>query len=53
VAPVRFGGVDGGQDDRVIGSDSSGLVHWMRVAALEQDVGLVRTTKKAALSVKT
>src|SRR5712671_3356208 len=36
---VGFGGVNGGQDDGVIGSDSGGLVHWMRVAALEQDVG--------------
>src|ERR1700674_1475778 len=36
---VHFGGVDGGQDDSVIGSDSGGLVYWMRVATLEQDVG--------------
>ena len=36
---VRRGGVDGTQQDGVIGSDPGGLVHRMRVAALEQDVG--------------
>ena len=36
---VRFGGVERGKDDGVIGSDSSGLVHGMGVATLEQDVG--------------
>jgi hypothetical protein len=36
---VCFDGVDGGKDDGVIGSDSGGLVHWVGVAALEQDVG--------------
>jgi hypothetical protein len=36
---VRFGGVDGGQDDSVIGSNSGALVYRMRVATLEQDVG--------------
>src|SRR6266851_753471 len=37
---VGFGGVESGQNDRVIRSDSSALVHGMRVAPLEQDVGL-------------
>ena len=36
---VGYGGVDGGQDDGVIGSNSGGPVHGMRVAALKQDVG--------------
>src|SRR6266566_113918 len=36
---VRFGRVDGGQDDSVIGPNSGALVYWMRVTTLEQDVG--------------
>src|SRR5437016_9703517 len=36
---VRFDGVDGGQDDRVIGSNSGALVHRVGVAALQQNVG--------------
>src|SRR6185312_10452440 len=43
-APQRFGidlrGVDRSENDGVIGSDAGGFVHWMRVAALKQDVGL-------------
>ena len=35
---VGFGGVDRGQDDGVIGSHAGGLVHWMGVAPLQQDV---------------
>src|SRR5207237_6528160 len=37
---VRLDRVDGGQNDRVIGSDAGGLVHRMRVSALDQDIGL-------------
>ena len=36
---VGFGGVDGGQNDGVIGSNAGGLVHRMRVSALEHNVG--------------
>jgi len=35
---VHFGGVERGENDRVIGSDSHALVHRMRVSALEQEV---------------
>src|SRR5207302_8852682 len=37
---VGLDGVDGGQDDRVIGLNAGGLVHRMRVSALDQDIGL-------------
>src|ERR1035437_3325485 len=37
---VGFDGVDGGQNDSVIGSNAGGLVHRMRVSALDQDIGL-------------
>jgi len=36
---VRFRRVDSGQNDGVIGAHAGGLVHWVGVAALEQDVG--------------
>jgi len=35
---VHFGGLEGGQNDRVIGSDAEGFVHRARIAPLEQDV---------------
>src|SRR5207248_2945081 len=35
---VGCDGGGGGQNDRVIGSHSGGLVHWMRVLAIEQDI---------------
>lgn len=36
---VGFDGVDGSQNDSVIGSNAGGLVHRMRVSALDQDIG--------------
>jgi len=34
---VSFNGVDGGQNDCVIGSNASSLVHQMRVSALDSE----------------
>src|SRR5450759_6031919 len=36
---VGFDGVDGGQNDSMIGSNAGGLVHRMRVSALDQEIG--------------
>jgi hypothetical protein len=35
---IGFKGIDGGQNDGVIGSHASRLVYWMGVAPLQQDV---------------
>ena len=36
---IRFGGLDGGQNDGMIRANSGSLVDRVRVAALEQDIG--------------
>src|SRR5580704_11937080 len=49
---VGFDGVDGGEDDRVIGSNSGAFVHRLGVAALEHNVGFGAHHEEGCASVK-